>query len=90
MRCIASGPFFSSLVAFMTSGTAVAMVLEGPERGCHLAAGDGCHQPADAAEGTIRRRFAESIERNCCHGSDSDANAAMEIGCFFSGEELLR
>ena len=50
----------------------------------------GATDPAEAAPGTIRRRFAESIECNCCHGSDSDANAAVEIGCFFSGQELLR
>ena len=83
-------PFFASLVAFMTSGTTVAMVLEGPDAVAVWRQAMGATDPADAAEGTIRRRFAESIERNCCHGSDSDANAAIEIGCFFSGEELLR
>ena len=83
-------PFFSSLVAFMTSGTTVAMVLEGPDAVAVWRQAMGATDPADAAEGTIRRRFAESIERNCCHGSDSDANADIEIGCFFSGEELLR
>ena len=83
-------PFFSSLVAFMTSGTTVALVLEGPDAVATWRRTMGATDPAAAADGTIRRRFAESIERNCCHGSDSDANAAIEIGCFFSGEELLR
>ena len=83
-------PFFSSLVAFMTSGTTVAMVLEGPDAVAAWRRAMGATDPADAAEGTIRRRFAESIERNCCHGSDSDANADVETACFFSGEELLR
>lgn len=83
-------PFFASLVAFMTSGTTVAMVLEGEDAVPSWRDAMGATDPAEAAPGTIRRRFAESIERNCCHGSDSDANAALEIGCFFSGEELLR
>ena len=83
-------PFFDSLVAFMTSGTIVALVLEGGDAVPVWRDAMGATDPADAAPGTIRRRFAESIERNCCHGSDSDANAAIEIGCFFSGEELLR
>ena len=83
-------PFFASLVAFMTSGTTVAMVLEGGDAVPAWRDAMGATDPAAAAPGTIRRRFAESIERNCCHGSDSDANAAIEIGCFFSGEELLR
>ena len=83
-------PFFSSLVAFMTSGTTVALVLEGEDAVTTWRTAMGATDPAQADPGTIRRRFAESIERNCCHGSDSDANAAAEIGCFFSGEELLR
>ena len=83
-------PFFASLVAFMTAGTTVAMVLEGSDAVPAWRDAMGATDPAEAAPGTIRRRFAESIERNCCHGSDSDANAAVEIGCFFSGQELLR
>lgn len=83
-------PFFSSLVAFMTSGTTVALVLEGEDAVTTWRAAMGATDPAQADPGTIRCRFAESIERNCCHGSDSEANAAEEIGCFFSGEELLR
>ena len=83
-------PFFSSLVAFMTAGTTVALVLEGPDAVAVWRRTMGATDPDQAADGTIRRRFAESIERNCCHGSDSDANATVEIGCFFSGEELLR
>ena len=83
-------PFFADLVAFMTSGTTVALVLEGPDAVATWRRTMGATDPAEAEPGTIRRRFAESIERNCCHGSDSDANAALEIGAFFSGEELLR
>lgn len=83
-------PFFASLVAFMTSGTTVALVLEGPDAVAAWRRAMGATNPAEAAAGTIRRRFGESIERNCCHGSDSDGNAAAEIGRFFSGEELLR
>ena len=83
-------PFFASLVGFMTAGTTVAMVLEGSGAVPAWRDAMGATDPAQAAPGTIRRRFAESIERNCCHGSDSDANAAVEIGCFFSGEELPR
>lgn len=83
-------PFFASLVAFMTSGTTVALVLEGADAVAAWRRAMGATDPAAADAGTIRRRFGESIERNCCHGSDSDQNAAVEIGCFFSGEELLR
>ena len=82
-------PFFASLVAFMTSGTTVALVMEGPDAVAAWRRAMGATNPAEAAAGTIRRRFGESIERNCCHGSDSDQNAAFEIGCFFSGQELL-
>lgn len=83
-------PFFASLVAFMTSGTTVALVLEGADAVAAWRRAMGATDPAAADAGTIRQRFGESIERNCCHGSDSDQNAAVEIGCFFSGEELLR
>lgn len=83
-------PFFASLVAFMTSGTTAALVLEGPDAVAVWRRTMGATDPAAADAGTIRRRFGESIERNCCHGSDSGQNAAFEIGCFFSGEELLR
>ena len=83
-------PFFASLVAFMTSGTTVALVMEGPDAVAAWRRAMGATNPDEAAAGTIRRRFGESIERNCCHGSDSDQNAAFEIGCFFSGQELLR
>ncbi len=83
-------PFFADLVTFMTSGPTVALVLEGPDAVATWRRAMGATDPAEADAATIRRRFGESIERNCCHGSDSDANAAFEIGCFFSGEELLR
>ena len=83
-------PFFGDLVTFMISGTTVALVLEGPDAVATWRRTMGATNPAEAAPDTIRRRFGESIERNCCHGSDSDENAAFEIGAFFSGEELLR
>ena len=83
-------PFFADLVTFMTSGTTVALVLEGADAVAAWRRAMGATNPAEADPGTIRNRFGESIERNCSHGSDSDANAAFEIGAFFSGEELLR
>lgn len=83
-------PFYSSLVEFMTSGPTVALVLE--KEGAVEAWRNtmGATNPAEAAEGTIRQLFGESVERNCSHGSDSEENAALEIGFFFSAEELLR
>ena len=83
-------PFYDSLVEFMTSGPTVALVLE--KEGAVAAWRDtmGATNPEEAAEGTIRQLFGESVERNCSHGSDSDENAALEIGFFFSAEELLR
>ena len=83
-------PFYRSLVTFMTSGPTVALVLT--KEGAVAAWRDtmGVTDPADAAEGTIRQRYGESVERNCSHGSDSDENAALEVSFFFSAEELLR
>ena len=79
-------PFFNDLVAFMTSGPCVPMVLERPEGDAVAKFREliGKTNPAEAAEGTIRNQFAESIERNAVHGSDSDENALREAGYFFS------
>jgi len=78
-------PFFSSLTDFMSSGPAVAAVLEREDAIAELRRQMGATNPAEAAEGTIRARFAASIERNAIHGSDSPESAAFEIGYFFSG-----
>ena len=82
-------PFFNDLVAFMTSGPIVLQVLEG--EGAVLKNRDvmGATNPADAAEGTIRKDFAENIERNSVHGSDSAENAAAEIAMCFKDDELV-
>lgn len=83
-------PFYDSLVEFMTSGPTVALVLEKEAAVAAWRDTMGATNPEEAAEGTIRQLFGESVERNCSHGSDSDENAALEIGFFFSAEELLR
>ena len=82
-------PFFADLVKFMTSGPVVVQVLEGEN--AVLANRDvmGATNPADAAEGTIRKAFAESIEANSAHGSDSAENAASEIAFFFSDCDIV-
>ena len=82
-------PFFASLVKFMTEGPVVVMVLEAPDAIKKWRDTMGATNPANAAEGTIRKRFAESIERNCVHGSDAAETAAVEIPFFFSAAELL-
>ena len=82
-------PFFASLVKFMTEGPVVVMVLEGAGAIQKWRDTMGATNPANAAEGTIRKRFAESIERNCVHGSDAPETAAVEIPFFFSTAELL-
>lgn len=81
-------PFFSSLTDFMSSGPAVACVLEREEAIPELRRVMGATNPAEAAPGTIRARFASSIERNAIHGSDSPESARFEIGYFFPGVEL--
>lgn len=81
-------PFFGSLCEFMSSGPAVAAVLEREDAVASLRQLMGATNPAEAAEGTIRARFASSIERNAIHGSDSPENAATEIAYFFPGVEL--
>ena len=80
--------FFSGLVAFMTEGPAVVMVLEREGAVTKWREIMGATNPANAVEGTIRKRFAESIERNAVHGSDAPETAAEEIPFFFSQAEL--
>ena len=82
-------PFFGELVAFMTSGPVVVQVLEGEDAVKRNRDVMGATNPAEAAEGTIRKTFAESIEANSVHGSDSDENAAIEIAFFFAPEEIV-
>jgi nucleoside-diphosphate kinase len=82
-------PFFNSLVEFMTSGPVVVQVLEGEDAVQRNRDVMGATNPADAAEGTIRKIHAESIEANSVHGSDSDENAKKEIDFFFKPEEIV-
>jgi nucleoside-diphosphate kinase len=82
-------PFFGSLVTFMTEGPVVVLVLEAPDAIKKWRDTMGATNPANAAEGTIRKRFATGIERNCVHGSDAPETAAVEISFFFSASELL-
>jgi nucleoside-diphosphate kinase len=82
-------PFFNDLVAFMTSGPVVVQVLEGENAVQRNRDIMGATNPENAAEGTIRKVFAESIEANSVHGSDSDENAAIEIAYFFKPEEIV-
>ena len=82
-------PFFGSLVAFMTSGPVVVQVLEGENAVARNREVMGATNPANAAAGTIRKEFAESIEANSVHGSDSPENAAIEIAYFFSQVEIV-
>ena len=81
-------PFFGDLVAFMTSGPVVVQVLEGEDAVARNREIMGATDPAEAAEGTIRRDFAESIEANSVHGSDSPENAKAEIDFFFGKDEI--
>ena len=82
-------PFFRDLVTFMTSGPVVAQVLEGEDAVALNRRVMGATNPANAEPGTIRKQFAESIEANSVHGSDSAENAATEIAFFFSGVEIV-
>jgi nucleoside-diphosphate kinase len=82
-------PFFASLVEFMTSGPVVVQVLEGEGAVARNRDVMGATNPANAAEGTIRKDFAESIEANSVHGSDSPENARAEIAFFFAGVEIV-
>ena len=81
--------FFGSLTTFMSSGPAVVMVLEAPDAIRKWRTLMGATDPAKADAGTIRKEFAQSIERNATHGSDAPDTAAFEIGYFFSGIELI-
>ncbi|MEC8178496.1 MAG: nucleoside-diphosphate kinase [Pseudomonadota bacterium] len=85
----AERPFYGELVAFRTSGPVVVQVLEGEDAVKRNRDVMGATNPADAEEGTIRKAFAESIEANSVHGSDSDENAATEIAFFFSDDEIV-
>ena len=82
-------PFFKDLVDFMISGRVLVQVLEGENAIARNREVMGATNPANAAEGTIRKLFAESIEANSVHGSDSAENAAAEIAYFFAGYELV-
>ena len=81
-------PFFDSLCSFMTSGPVVVQVLEGEGAVAKNRELMGATNPKDAAPGTIRADFAESIDANAVHGSDSTTSAAREIAYFFSDDEL--
>ena len=82
-------PFFGSLTAFMSSGPAVVLVLEAPDAIKKWRTLMGATDPAKADPGTLRKEFAQSIERNATHGSDAPETAAYEIGYFFAGLELI-
>jgi len=82
-------PFYVDLVSYMISGPVVVQVLSGKDAIAKNREIMGATNPANATEGTIRKRFAESIDRNSVHGSDSPAAAAREIAFFFDDEELL-
>ena len=84
----AERPFYNDLVAFMTSGPVVLQVLEGEDAIAKNREVMGATNPAEAAEGTIRKDFAESIEANSVHGSDAPETAAEEIAFFFAGSEI--
>jgi nucleoside-diphosphate kinase len=81
-------PFFGELVEFMTEGPCVLLCLEREDAVAKWREVMGATNPANAAEGTIRKRFAESIGRNCVHGSDSVENAAIELAWFFEGSKI--
>ncbi len=85
----AQRPFFDSLTTFMSSGPIIAMVLEKENAIADLRKLMGATNPANAEEGTIRKKFASSIEENAIHGSDGEETAAFEIGYFFAAMELI-
>ena len=82
-------PFFASLTEFMSSGPAIVMVLEAPDAIKAWRTLMGATDPAKADAGTIRKEFAQSIERNVTHGSDAADTAAYEISYFFAGVDLV-
>ncbi|MDB5316974.1 MAG: nucleoside-diphosphate kinase [Rhodospirillales bacterium] len=85
----AARPFYNDLVEFMVSGPVVVQVLEGENAVAKHRDLMGATNPANAAEGTVRKLYAESIEANSVHGSDSAENAANEIAYFFAGCDLV-
>lgn len=85
----AQRPFFDSLTTFMSTGSIIALVLEKENAIADLRKLMGATNPANAEEGTIRKKFAGSIEENAIHGSDAEDTAAFEIGYFFAGLELV-
>jgi nucleoside-diphosphate kinase len=82
-------PFFASLTGFMSSGPVIVLVLEAPDAIKKWRTLMGATDPAKADAGTLRKEFAQSIERNATHGSDAADTAAYEIGYFFAGVELV-
>jgi nucleoside-diphosphate kinase len=82
-------PFYNALVKYMTSGPVIAMVLEKAGAVAEFRKLIGATDPAKAEQGTIRKLYAESIERNIVHGSDSDENAVTEIAHFFREEDFV-
>ena len=82
-------PFYNDLCTFMTSGPVVVQVLEGDNAVARNREVMGATNPADAADGTIRKLYAESIEANSVHGSDSPENAKIEIDFFFRPDEII-
>ena len=82
-------PFFGSLTEFMASGPAIVAVLEAPDAIRRWRTLMGATDPAKADAGTLRKEFAQSIERNATHGSDAPETAAFEIGYFFAGMDLI-
>jgi nucleoside-diphosphate kinase len=82
-------PFFGELVEFMTSGPVVVQVLEGEDAISRYREVMGATNPANAAEGTVRKLFAQSVGENTVHGSDAPETAAIEIAQFFSGNEIV-
>lgn len=82
-------PFYGELVEFMSSGPSVVMAIEAEGAVQKWRDTIGATDPAEAAEGTVRKLYAESKGRNAVHGSDSDENAAVEIAFFFAGTELV-
>jgi len=85
----AQRPFFDSLTSFMSSGPIFPLVLEKENAIADLRKLMGATNPANAEEGTIRKKFAGSIEENAIHGSDAEETAAFEIGYFFAGYEVV-
>jgi nucleoside-diphosphate kinase len=82
-------PFFGGLVQFMTEGPVVVLALEREDAIAKWRETMGATNPANAAEGTIRKRFAANVERNCVHGSDAPETAEAELRFFFSTSDLL-